>query len=169
MHTAWRRGGVMVLVVLGFAVGCGRSEKKAGEKLAEKLIEAQTGGKASVKVSGDKFSMKSEHGEVHGGGDTALPADFPDDVYVDKQAKILVTMRHPNSFMLSLQSASPVAAVNDAYVREMGAMGWSEVSRMEAGEQRNVTFKKENRQATIIITKNSEATQIILTVSEREG
>ena len=72
--------------------GCG---KKISEKIMEKAIEANQGGKAKVDISNGAMTIKTKDGEFVAGQGAAvkLPADFPADVFLYKGAKPVVTMK----------------------------------------------------------------------------
>ena len=172
---------VTMLVACMFVVGgcgCGKreplSERMArgmAEKMMEKAIEKDGGGKASVDLKNNKFTVKTDKGEVSiaGGDGVALPKDFPSDVYVDKDAKVQSVMNAGTGMTVSMLSKSSVAAAAEVYQQKMTGSGWKQDTQMTMPEQVYTVFKKENRQALVTIAKSGEGTIIALSLTKEGG
>lgn len=158
------------LVALGG--GCGKkASEKSAEKMAEMAIQAQTGGKANVDINGEKVSIQSKEGSMDfsAGGDATIPEDFPADVYVDRGAKVLMSMRNPTGFVLNLQTSEAVEVVAQTYRREMGGQGWAEEGDINMGGQRVLMFKKDDRRASVSVARQDDATQVMLSLVKDGG
>lgn len=180
-----------VLIVLLSAcvvcVGCG---KKASEKIAEKIIEKnmakdgvkgnvnisgdnvtihttdKDGKKTDVNVSGDKMTVKSEDGTAvfTSGSSAKLPDNFPKDVYVPAGASVTTAMTVPEGFNVALQTKENAEKISAACKARMSENGWKEEAAYTAAQQTVISFKKDNRTATVMIMGADGATQINLTV-----
>lgn len=91
------------MLVLSFA-GCGAKEK-AGEALAEKIIEEAGGG--DVDIDGDKVVIKGEDGEEAIFGETEWPtSDLAKSIPEFKSGKVVTVMEMNNSLLIALEKAS---------------------------------------------------------------
>lgn len=160
---------LMAAVVL--LAGCGkRAEEKAAEKALEEAIEAKTGGKVEADISKEKIQIKSEEGEmtIAEKGGAEIPEGFPADVPIYKDAKVLMSLKEKNSFVLSLESKDDVKQVVESYKSKMKAQNWDEKTVLNLGEGVMLQYVKDNRSVSITISKADEKTQISLTVSSEE-
>ena len=153
------------LVAIGLAAGGGC--RKASEKLAEKMIEKSSGGKAQVSIDGDRISVKTKDGEMEtaAGGNATIPADFPKDVLVLKDAKILATTKVPDAFSVQMQSAETVEKLVSRYEAEMKAQGWAQEASYNTGDATILSYSKDkgSRQASVVISKDDKGAQVVVT------
>lgn len=161
--------GVMMASCLVFA-GC----QKAGEKAAEKAIEAglaKKGVKADVDASGEKITIQGKDGktEFTGGKGAKVPDTFPKDVYVYEGASINSALTVPEGFNLTMETADPAQTVLAAVKKKMIGQGWKEEMTMNQGEQSMAGYKKGQRMAMFNITAEQKLTRIALTVTEEKG
>jgi len=154
-----------VLCACILAVGCGR---KAEEKAMEKAIEKQTGGKASVNIDKNSFSVKTKDGEftMTSGGDAKIPDDFPSDVFVYKGSTVFSTLKVPDGQQVQLTSKDAVSKVADAYKKEMTAKGWTEESTVTMGEQVVLSYQKDDLRTAVMVMGEKDLSRIILTVTK---
>ena len=171
MKTGW----ILMVAVLATGAlmlsGCGKAKEKAAAKAMELSLRHAGANDASVDISGQKMTIKTEKGEVvFSGGDSAsIPADFPKDVYVDKGAKILMAMKNPEGFVINLETGAAVPEVAEAYDAGMKAQGWAPDASMDMGETRSLTYKKDARQITIVISNSGKATSVMIAVNEKKS
>lgn len=155
---------VCALVAVG---GCRKPSPSWAEKLAEKAIEKESGGKADVDFQNGKVSIKTKDGEMVAvtGGSAAVPADFPKDVFVPGGAKILASYSTPDGRSLTMESKDSQESMVSQYEKEMKKQGWTEESRMNAGEAVIRVYKKgdNKRTASILINRSSSGSQMVLT------
>lgn len=147
-------------------IGCG---KKAEEKVLEKIIEKESGGKADVDISDESISIKTDDGEAqfHAGENVKLPEDFPKDIFVYKNADVKMTMEVPQGKSVIFLTKDGVSKVTEAYKKEMAGKGWKKEMAMDMGEQTSLIFKKNKRMAQILIGKEDDKTMInIIAASE---
>jgi hypothetical protein len=158
--------------LVALAGGCGKkASEKTAEKMAEMALQAQTGGKADVQIDGEKMTIQSKDGSMNfsAGGDASIPEDFPEDVYVDRGAKVLMSMRNPGGYVLNLQTSEAVDGVVQSYRREMGGQGWTEEADMNMGGQRMLMFKKEDRRASVTVARQGDITQVMVSLVKDGG
>ena len=159
-----------VLLAAGVAasMGCRRASESVAEKLMAKAIEKNGGGKADVDLSKGKMTVKTDKGEVvvTAGGGATIPADFPKDVFVAQDAKMLATTSIPGTFSLTMESKDGAEKLMEKYVAEMKAQGWKTESTMNMGETLMTSFAKDTRKTSVVMSKSDKGSQIILTVTD---
>jgi hypothetical protein len=148
-------------------MGCGRAQERVNEKIAEKMIEKQTGGKAQVDYSRDRVVVKTKEGEIvaSAGGGATVPADFPGDVLVYKNAQLQMAFSNPDAWALTLVTKDSADKVSGAYQSAMAGQGWTQAGMVNMGGQIVLNFKKEKQDATIGITQADSGNQIVVSVT----
>jgi len=155
----------MTMVSCLILTGC----KKAGEKAAEKAIEAsmaKEGVKADVDASGEKITIKSEDGTTvySGGKSAAVPENFPKDVYVYEGATIIAAVSVPDGFNLLMESSDSADKVLGTIKGKMAGFGWKEETTVTQGKNAMAGYKKGERSAMVNVNGDNK-TQITLTVT----
>jgi hypothetical protein len=152
--------------------GCGKSKSKE-EKLAEQQLEAATGGDADVDISekGAKMTLTTDEGtmKVATGENASIPENFPKDIPVYKGAEVQTAMQIPEGFSLILFSKDDVDTVVSATESEVAGNGWESVSTLNMGPQTMLSYKKEKRVLSIIIGKNEEDGNTMITINTHKG
>jgi hypothetical protein len=148
--------------------------KKAGEKAAEKAIEAglaKEGVKADVDASGEKITIRGKDGttEFTGGKGAKLPDTFPKDVYVYEGATLNSALSVPGGFNLTMETGDGADRVLSAVKKNMTGQGWKEEMTMNQGEQSMVGYKKGERTAMITINAEKKSTHIAMTITGEKG
>lgn len=152
---------VLTAVPLVAVTGC----KKASESVAEKIIERsleQEGGKARVDLQEGKVTIEGKDGtvEVAGGGGATIPPEFPKDVFLLKDAKVLMSLKSPDGVQLMLESKESMSRAAERYAAEMKALGWEEETSVNTAESIMRSYKKGDREAMVVISKAAEGSQI---------
>jgi hypothetical protein len=157
---------VVLAASLAVLIGCGKANEKISEKMIEKAIEKNGGGKAKVDVDQGKVSIKTKDGETTyaSGGAAEIPADFPKDVLVYKNAAVQLAITNPDAFVLNLLSKDGADKIAGDYSAEMKARGWQQEGMMNVSGQIVLTFSKEKRNASVSIVKADQGVQITLSV-----
>lgn len=160
----------MMVISCFVLTGC----KKAGEKAAEKAIEAglaKEGVKADVDASDGKVTIQSKDGktEFTGGKNAKVPENFPKDVYVYEGATINAALSVPGGFNLTMETGDSADTVLSSVKKKMTGQGWKEEMTMNQGEQSMVGYKKGERTTMITISTDKKLTRIALTVTEEKG
>ncbi|MGB9742110.1 MAG: hypothetical protein ACPL0F_02985 [bacterium] len=134
---------VLIALVLGTAVslnsGCGKAREKAGEKAAERMIEAATGGKAKVDVGTVDIS--------------SLPANlrYPNAV---AKAKWEVSTEEGKGINYTLETADPRSKVVEFY---KGALaGWKQSMTSETPDATTLAFVSNNEKEMVFVMVSSD-------------
>jgi hypothetical protein len=154
----------IVVLAIPFA-GCRRAGESLAERAVEKAMEASSGGKAKVDLSEGKMVVKTAEGEtqVGTGGNVSLPAEFPKDIFVYDGAKVMLSIKNPDGYAVSLQSNDKLDKVAAKYREAMPGQGWTEESSMNADKVTILSYKKDGRQTAVSIAGTDDGTQITLT------
>jgi hypothetical protein len=160
----------MTMVSCLILAGC----KKAREKAAEKAIEsgmAKEGVKAKVEASGEKITIQTKEGTTvfTGGKGTAVPENFPKDVYVYEGATITAAISVPDGFNLAMETSDNADKVLGTIKSKMAGFGWKEEITMNQSNYSMVSYKKGERTAMVNINSGKKTTQITLTATEQKG
>mgnify|MGYP000939973509 CR=1 FL=1 len=162
--------------VLGLSLlltGCSFTDQlgqKAGEKIIEKTIESQTGGKVDIDADGQSMTIKGDNGESVTMGSAKLPDNFPKDILVLDDAKFIFSMASgENDFsVVYLTDKNPTDAFT-AYNDDLAKQGWKKETEMDLGDSGKVaSFAKEKRKLGVTLGKDpsgstSDKTSISLT------
>jgi hypothetical protein len=159
----------MTMVSCLILAGC----KKAGEKAAEKAIEAglaKEGVKADVDTSRGKITIKSKHGTsvVSTGKGAVVPENFPKDVYVYEGATIIAAISVPDSFNLNMETSDSADKVMSTIKSKMTGFGWKEETTVNHGKNSMVGYKKGDRTAMVNVNADNK-THISLTATDQKG
>lgn len=161
----------LIIATLAVLLACGKSsEEKAMEKAIEKTIERESGGKVKADVSRDKIEIKGEQGSISiaSGGGVEIPEGFPADVHLYKGARVTMSARQEDGFVLALETSDDLKKVGDVYKSEMTSRGWTEKMVMNLPEGTMLQYSKDNRHAAINITRNKNTQINIITGQEKD-
>jgi hypothetical protein len=158
----------LVLVFSLIAVGgCKRASEKLSEKMMEKAIEKSNGGKADVSIKDGAISVKTDKGEYVGftGEGSQVPKDFPADVFVPQDAKILAAVKVPEGFSLTLESKISADKLAADCAAKMKADGWDEQTSMVMPENLMFSYgrKTDKRTAMFVIARGDKGSQVQIT------
>jgi hypothetical protein len=144
--------------------GCGKSiSQMAGEKAAEKIIENQTGGKANVDINNGNVKVNTKEGNIETGSNVKLPADFPSDVYViDGNMVAAMSDQANKGFTISIEINKSLDEAFAIYQDEFKKQDWKITGTMNFGESASVAAEKDNRTASVFISKSDDKTTVIL-------
>lgn len=159
---------VLVLVILTLA-GCGKSlSQKASETAAERIIQAQTGGKAKVDIDGKNIKMETEQGVIESGENVKLPSDFPTDVYIiEGTIKLAVTGQAGEGQTISIETDKSVEEILTIYDEKLKSAGWKIIATMNFGEGASVAGEKDDRTVSVFIGKSNDKTTVNISVSKK--
>ncbi len=148
---------VFAVVFLG---GC---TKKMAEKTAERAIEQNVGGRAEVDLQNDQVTIQTEQGTYQAGEDVALPADWPEDIYVIA-GRIMAAMQVADNdgYSVSVATEKTVGEVKTEYENELKNSGWTLNLQMDYGDSAMVSATKGERTVTVSITASSEETTVTI-------
>lgn len=153
----------LVSVALLILTGCG---KKPEEKIAEKIIEQNTGGKAKVDITDQSVKVETEEGTMNmtTGKSAKIPESFPSDIYIFKPAEVKMAMEVGQGYSVALATGKEIDAVASAYKKEMVKRGWKQQAAMDMGENAMLIYEKEKRVTNVAVTREEGETKIVLTV-----
>lgn len=102
-----------------------------------------------------------------GGG--KLPDDYPKDVPVYKDAKIVVTqtISEKDGRNLVLESDDSAEAIANFYKKELAAQAWTIDNTMTTGGMNMMTATKANRQLTVNITNADDKRTVMQFVGDK--
>lgn len=159
---------VVVLVVLGVGgVLVSRYiARKAGEKLAEGIISAGTGGKVNVDSSNNSVSISGDGESISIGENATWPSDMPSDVPKYSKGKITSSSKVDNENLKSWSVVIGETSQIDftAYKASVVAAGWKsdyestsviEIAQYTKGDYSlSAAYDASSSGATITVTKN---------------
>jgi hypothetical protein len=146
--------GVLAFIVMLSLSGCGPN---VGEKIMEKTIESQTGGK--VDIDADKGEMKINTGQgdisVSGDGTASLNKDFPKDIYIAPDAKIIMSLVNGQnkSYSVAYTTAMKSDEVYAKYKEDLTSQGWASDAQTEIifQDSKTMLYKKGAQSLTLIM------------------
>lgn len=150
--------------VLLFAVsGCGRSTEVKGPE----------GEKASVehKDDGLDISVKGKDGEESRlaiGESVSLPDDFPKDVPIYPEAKVIMSMSVEKGSQVTLSTEDSADKVEAFYKERMKKDGWEEKLSMNLPVMKMLGWEKDGRELMINVIFEEGKTMINITVPEKK-
>lgn len=148
MNIRSTRAVIALAAVLAAAAGCGKKSETVTMKTSD--------GKVDIAVN--------ESG-------VALPADFPKDVPLLKEAVVKAVMGTSDrgNLVVMLSAAKPFAEVAAFYQQSLKEQGWSTESSMNTGEGAMSTHKKAGRDLMLTVAKDGKDTNIQITLPHRQG
>jgi len=146
---------VSVLVLILALAACGKSGE---EKALEKKVDQSSGGQVKVDLSQQEIKIKDQHGEatISSKGLAQIPADFPKDVYVHPNTKILISQTVEGGYHLLLESVENPEPLINTYKEKMKAQGWKETTALAMGPAAIFTYEKDKRKAMVTISQSEK-------------
>jgi hypothetical protein len=162
-----------MLIAVGLIVvamsGCKKASENIVEQAMERAIEEDGGGKAKVDIQGEKVTIKTEDGtmEVASGGEATIPAEFPKDVFLVKDAKVSMSMKTPEGVQVVIETKQSVNQAAALYGSEMKKLGWNEEQNVSMGDTAMMSYQKDSREAAIVITKAATGANVQIVTTAR--
>lgn len=131
--------------------------EKIGEEVAERAIEQQTGAKVDIDSQGEKVTINSEEGQVQysAGGDVDLPENFPKELIIAGDAKVVMASSSDQSSTVSFVTNMEQTAVKQGYLDTLTGQGWKKEMEVDAGTGVMMSFNKERVNLVINIGENN--------------
>jgi hypothetical protein len=151
--------GALVFGATLVLAGCGPN---IGQKIVEKGIESQTGGKVDVNADKGEMTVKSDQGNisVSSEGTASLDKDFPKDIYIAPDAQIILSMAkgQDQSYSAAYVTGMTVDEIYGKYKEDLVSKGWTIDSATETNveDSKVALYKKGNQAVTIIIGVGQE-------------
>lgn len=154
----------ILLTAGGLFVKSKLSDEKAGEKLAESLVERASGGKVDVDADKDgNFSVKSKDGDssVGFGSDQKLPDDFPKGVsnYLSEKSIVFVlTSKNENKQTWSVTTTvdKSFADASSYFEGKIKDPEYTEVTSYGFGNSKTLYGKKDNYSVSVTVAEGSD-------------
>lgn len=133
--------------------------KRASEALAEQAIEQASGDKVDIRQDGDTVSIKTDQGEMtvasaQDGGSVALPAGFPDDVFLPEPRTVSSAMDMAGMKAVNIATGAALAQVSADVEKAMQDRGWKREMSMQTGaDSSTLVYSKDKRQAVYQLMK----------------
>jgi len=145
-------------LLLASLVLAGAGCQRAADAAAEAAIERASGERVAVDRDGDRMRISTAEGEVSiaTGEGLALPADFPDDLYLPPSYGVSSVMDIGGARLLSLEADGSVGAMFDSAREAMAGKGWSQTLAMQQAESAMLGFSREGREATYTFTRRGD-------------
>ncbi|MFH0818585.1 MAG: hypothetical protein V1898_01185 [Patescibacteria group bacterium] len=158
---------IMLAVLTIIFAGCGASEKIA-ETTAEKAIENATG--AEVDIDNSNVNITTADGNtITTGQNISLPDDFPSDVPVYTDKKILAaSTTAENQFALTMSSTDSYNEIDEFYQTELESNGWTIESHNIMAISGNTSIfvaKKDGRNLSVGIYSYEENDEISIVIN----
>lgn len=159
---------VLSLMILTLT-GCGKSlSRKASETAAEKIIEAQSGGKANVDFNGNNVKVETEQGKFEAGENVKLPSNFPDDVYIiDGNIKAVISDQSSQGQSISIEINKSAEEASAIYQEKLASAGWKIIGTMNFGGGATVIAEKDNRTVSVTINTSDDKTIVTISVAKK--
>ncbi|MEI6588174.1 MAG: hypothetical protein WCO05_04480 [Candidatus Moraniibacteriota bacterium] len=146
--------GALAVAIMLVLSGCGPD---LGKTIIEKTIESQTGGKVNIDSNKGEVTINSEQGNlsVSGDGTASLNKDFPKDVYIAPDAKIMMSLANgkDGSYSVVYTTAMKADEVYAKYKEELMAKSWTTDVKTEIiyEDSKMVQYKNGAKNLTLII------------------
>lgn len=147
---------------------CGKSEEKAAEALAEQALETNAGQDVDVDIEddGQTVTIQTEQGTLKqsSGDNVALPDDFPTDVTLPDDYKVMsvMTMGPVTSVVMEVPEAPSVVFAD--IKSGQASQGWKETLSMQGADGSMLGFEKGDRSLLVNLGK-SESGGTMLSLS----
>jgi hypothetical protein len=143
-----------ILIALSITLALAACAQKAEEATAEAAIEAAAGGKADVDINGGntQITMQTEQGAavMNSGENLALPADFPSDVVLADERKVVSVFAAAGATVLSYTTSGKLADLVAGQDAAMKAKGWTQTMSMNSDAATSMlVFNKDGRDAAL--------------------
>ena len=135
------------------AGGC----QKAADVATETAIERATGQRVEVDRDGNQLRIRSGEGEitVASGDGVALPADFPDDVFLPSNYAVSSVMDVGGARLVNLEAEGQVSAMFDAARADMEGKGWSQTLALQQADSAMLGFSQGEREVAYTVTRHN--------------
>lgn len=165
IHTLKRAGCVAVCLIVAAGLVVSTSCKKSpSERLAEKMIEKASGGKAQVEIQGGAMKIKTAEGEATFGALAKWPSEIPADVPKFEGGKFgnaaKTNTPEGTGWVMNYQDVDEAAL--KAYIQGLKDAGWKETQSFSAGDTEMFIGEKGNLVASMTYLKTGKGLSFTL-------
>ena len=165
---------VAVLVLVGF-LGYKFFYKAVRTRISNyfvsKSLSKQLGGDVKIEGDGEKVSYKGEDFEFSYDLGGELPEDFPKDLPIYKNSKLLSkwssTDEENEGISIVLETSDSLAKVSDYYKLELEKTGWDITSTFSQEDSSVYSFEKGDKEGILGITNADDKVSISITISNK--
>jgi hypothetical protein len=150
---------ILLLCAATLLLACGGDEETVEIEGGELTFEAEGEG---VRISGEKEGVGAISGQF--GENAEIPNGFPEDVPIYPGADVIGGMAAGGGGMVTLQTGDDPEKVAAFYRENLVKEGWSLATEMDLGGQRVLAAEKEDRNAAVQISREANATTIVMTI-----
>ena len=152
---------------------CGKAEEKAAETLAEKALEANSGQDVDVDINedGQTVTIQTEDGTLtqSSGDNVELPADFPSDVALPDDYKVMSVMTMGPVTSVVLEVPESPSDLFTAFKSGQADQGWKETMAMQGGEGSMLGFEKDDRSLLVNLSRSEDGgTMVSLSLQSKQ-
>jgi len=165
--------GIMVAVILIVVVVLGVGgyfasryvARKAGEKLAEGILKAGTGGNVDVNSSGDGAKVETGDGSLSVGSSASWPKDMPNSVPEFKYGKITMAVStDTNGKGWSVTYEAVESGAMEKYASDLSSAGWTKEDTADMGAGLSIlSYSKDSYQIQAIYDASSKGVSLAVT------
>lgn len=160
------------LLAATLALACGGDEESVEPHVETFAIETEEGAfqveasEEGVRISGEEEGGGAVVGQF--GEAVEIPDDFPQDVPLYPDAKVVAAMMSEGQGMLTLRTGDTPEQVAKYLREQFEREGWSFGSELDLMGQQMLAFEKGDRIGAVQISREESETSIILTVGSGE-
>lgn len=162
------------VVSLLIFTGCGLTDKlkeEAAKKVTEKVVESATNGEVSLDNNTVTFSDSNT--SLQFGDNVTLPDNFPTDIPMYDNSKVVGSSVSNDTFFVTLTSADPSSTVSEYYKTALPAQNWkidnTQNFTTSDGQTTIYTGSKERRSVNVGIYETSDkSTSISIATAEKK-
>lgn len=155
----------LIVVALFFTVSaCGKkAEEKAPGNTVVLFIENdyEEPGRVDLPLEPLKIEDRTSQAAVPATGNGEIPDEFPRDVFLSPNSKVLISKKVNGRFHFLLESNEAIEILISSYKGKMKFDGWNEIRSVSQGTASVITFKKEKRKAIITFSPSGKEKAII--------
>ena len=155
---------ILLLCAATLVLACGGDEKTVEIEGGELTFEAEGEG---VRISGEQEGVGAITGRF--GENAEIPDGFPEDVPIYPGSEVIGGMVAGAGGMVTLQTGDDAEKVAAFYREKLVKEGWSLSPEMDLGVQRVLPIQKEGQNGAVQISREADATTIVLTVGMGPG
>jgi hypothetical protein len=154
---------ILGLIILSstFVLSACTTKQKIGEELVEKTIEKQTGAKVDIDSQGENVTIKSDDGQTQysAGGQAKLPDNFPGELIVTDDARIILSTSSEQSSSVAYISDLSQDVLKERYVKNLVEKGWKKETEVNTEKAFMINFSKDKINVVVTIGENNTKEQ----------
>jgi hypothetical protein len=160
--------GIIVLALIG--AGISFLTRKGVEETIERGIEGSTNNDVDVDLDGNTIVANTNSGSVQIGENAEIPDSFPEDIYlIDGDVLAAIENTESSGYTITLTTNASASSVNDQYVEELPADGWTVTSTMNISGTYTLVAEKTNRTVSVTAGESDGTTSVSISTYTNSG